>query len=408
MIIKVVIPDALYNRVYFARGEQGPQGATGPQGVQGSQGPTGLTGAQGPTGATGPTGPQGPTGVVTATAPITYNSGTQAVGIDLTNIAQRNAANTFSVGGHLVTNNAVGTVPLTLRAIASQTANMFQIQDETSATFASISRFGTTSLGGSVMSGGRLMVQAGGALVGLQVRDGGGGANIQEWQSSAGVNQASMSSTGTITTNGGYISQLFAGAGISGGTLGRLNVTPFSAAQVGAVVRGAASQSANLQEWQNSAGTVLSRIDSNGSISVPFLGSQVAGASYLQTNADTQSLTIFAGAAASKGLVVRGFASQSANLQEWQNSAGTVLARMTSAGVLRASQVLSLNGLSSMGEFNNGAIFEFVRATATSYSPGANRATIYFRDGTNAGTLKLVVRAGAAGAETTILDNIPQ
>jgi hypothetical protein len=61
-----------------------------------------------------------------------------------------------------------------------------------------------------------------------------------------------------------------------------------------------------------------------------------------------------------------------------------------------------------MGEFNNGAIFEFVRATAASYSPGANRATLYFRDGTNAGTLKLVVRAGTAGAETTILDNIPQ
>ena len=33
---------------------------------------------------------------------------------------------------------------------------------------------------------------------------------------------------------------------------------------------------------------------------------------------------------------------------------------------------------------------------------------MYYRDGTNAGTLKLVVRAGAAGAETTILDNIPQ
>lgn len=29
-------------------------------------------------------------------------------------------------------------------------------------------------------------------------------------------------------------------------------------------------------------------------------------------------------------------------------------------------------------------------------------------NGTTAGTLKLVVRAGAAGAETTILDNIPQ
>lgn len=62
MIVKIVIPDSIYARVYFARGEQGPQGATGPQGPQGSQGPTGLTGAQGPAGATGVQGEQGPKG----------------------------------------------------------------------------------------------------------------------------------------------------------------------------------------------------------------------------------------------------------------------------------------------------------------------------------------------------------
>jgi hypothetical protein len=33
---------------------------------------------------------------------------------------------------------------------------------------------------------------------------------------------------------------------------------------------------------------------------------------------------------------------------------------------------------------------------------------LYFRAGTNTGTLKLVVRAGAAGAETSIIDNIDQ
>lgn len=36
---------------------------------------------------------------------------------------------------------------------------------------------------------------------------------------------------------------------------------------VGSVVKGAASQSANLQEWQNSAGTILTRIESNGRLS---------------------------------------------------------------------------------------------------------------------------------------------
>jgi hypothetical protein len=66
MIVKITVPQDIYAKVYFARGEQGPQGATGPQGVQGSQGPTGLTGAQGltgPAGATGATGPQGIQGI---------------------------------------------------------------------------------------------------------------------------------------------------------------------------------------------------------------------------------------------------------------------------------------------------------------------------------------------------------
>ena len=73
------------------QGEQGPTGATGPQGDPGPQGPQGDTGPQGPQGEqgpqgiqgeTGPQGPQGDPGVIAATAPITYDSGTQTVAID--------------------------------------------------------------------------------------------------------------------------------------------------------------------------------------------------------------------------------------------------------------------------------------------------------------------------------------
>jgi len=49
----------------------GPQGEAGPQGAVGAAGATGAT---------------GPTGVVTATSPLTYNSGTQTVGINLANL----------------------------------------------------------------------------------------------------------------------------------------------------------------------------------------------------------------------------------------------------------------------------------------------------------------------------------
>jgi hypothetical protein len=462
MIVKVVIPDALYNRVYFARGEQGPQGATGPQGVQGSQGPTGLTGAQGPTGATGPTGPQGPTGldglpgdkyhttssstltiaasgtitaitndlgldystaqtvilaydlsnhmhgevvsynkttgalvvdlkhkdgsgtyssweinlqgavgvagpqgptgatgatgpqgpqgiqgnagVVTATAPITYNSGTQAIGIDLTNIAQRNTGNAFT-GAQTIASTSIAQIPLTLTAASGQTGNLFEARSSAGALLARFDKNGSIS--------------------------------------APFIGPSATGYTGYLDWNTQNFPIFYSGTTTSPAL----------------VARGASGQTASMLQLQNSSGSITANFTAPvNNVNRLNLGGTDLGA----------TLGVSVHASGGVGAIVRGAASQTANLQEWQNSAGTVLARITSAGVLRASQVLSLNGLSSMGEFNNGAIFEFVRATGTSYSPGANRATLYFRDGTNAGTLKLVVRAGAAGAETTILDNIPQ
>ena len=76
-------------------GPQGPTGLTGATGATGPQGPTGLTGPAGPTGATGATGATGPSGVVAATSPITYDSGTQTVGINqaLVTIAESQVTN---------------------------------------------------------------------------------------------------------------------------------------------------------------------------------------------------------------------------------------------------------------------------------------------------------------------------
>lgn len=70
-------------------GPAGDPGATGAQGPQGDPGPAGETGPAGPQGATGS---QGPAGVVAATAPVTYDSGTQTVGITVGTTANTVAA----------------------------------------------------------------------------------------------------------------------------------------------------------------------------------------------------------------------------------------------------------------------------------------------------------------------------
>lgn len=55
--------------------------------------------------------------------------------------------------------------------------------------------------------------------------------------------------------------------GASGSSTSRLVVSPRQTSDVGLTVKGIASQSGNLQEWQNSSGVVLASVTANGTIS---------------------------------------------------------------------------------------------------------------------------------------------
>jgi hypothetical protein len=149
-------------------------------------------------------------------------------------------------------------------------------------------------------------------------------ANLQEWQNSSGTVNARIDAYGTFQN------------GTAGGYGAWINVQPAQASDKGIIIRGAASQTANLQEWQNSAGTVLARINAGGVIKSSILAGLTDGYSLIQFNYDTNGVGITTGAAAQKGLIIRGAASQTANLQEWQNSAGTVLASIASTGQINA------------------------------------------------------------------------
>lgn len=103
-----------------------------------------------------------------------------------------------------------------------------------------------------------------------------------------------------------------------------------------------------------------------------------------------------------------GFAGQTANLATWETAAGALQASVSADG-----NTMGVNGGAGSprsyvkAEASGGSV-GMTKLSAQGSSPGAGQGKIYFRDGTNAGTLKLVVLAGASGAETTILDNIPQ
>lgn len=118
---------------------------------------------------------------------------------DLANRAVLNAANTFTVGAQTINTGAVGNKGLVVVGVASQSANLFEVQTS-AATAVRVNQAGNTTFVGNITS----------------------------------QNNATF--------------------------------TPNSTATVPLTIQGLASQSANLQVWQNSAGTVLVQVQSGGNI----------------------------------------------------------------------------------------------------------------------------------------------
>ena len=442
-----------------------------PKGDTGDTGPVGATGATGPAGADGLDGVAAADAPLTYdsgthTVGLSLGSGLSTSAGSLivdTTVARLDAANTFTVGGQRI--NAVGgiglnlyaqtgygaanwynrngalrggideygiffigsggnggnfnvrsfsaaEIPVAIRGAASQTAALTEWQDSAGTVNASMSvsgylrvpRLYGKSTNGYIgdTSGGFRVVPAAATNVPLEIRGAASqSSNLTEWQDSAGT------VLGLVTSGGSFRSAGRVTAGSNSAADGQLSVYATAATNIGAVIRGAASQTANLTEWQTDAGAVVASMSAAGNLAVSrYLSNQAANAPYIDIFGS--KLTVNSRNAGYVALTVQGAASQSANLQEWQNSAGTVQAYVNPSGIIEGAQVRIPNNYLRMSIQNSGGALMFGRQTAAATNPGANFGTLYFRDGTNAGTLKLVVRAGAAGAETTILDNIPQ
>jgi hypothetical protein len=357
--------------------------------------------------------------------------------VDLTTkYAQLATANTFTGGVQQITTASAATKGLIVKATTSQSANLQEWQNSSSTVMVNVDATGNVNVAGTGyfvasngiktkyylndnntgafldyanIAGTLSLIQRTTTAVNFVIKSvASQTANLQEWQSSAASILASVSSSGYLRSAVGFAST------VDGITYIRTNfdtsgiaVVTQGAAQKALVVRGFASQTANLQEWQNSAGSVLSFVRSDG---VMFATSGLQGSAWLSAGSFIAGAQLISNVSTptSVGVLVRGAASQTASLTQWQNSAGTVVANVDSSGNVRGISVRSISDYSSLLEANSGGYLRLTKQTAASPNPGASLGSLYFRDGTNAGTLKLVVRAGAAGAETTILDNIPQ
>jgi hypothetical protein len=105
-----------------------------------------------------------------------------------------------------------------------------------------------------------------------------------------------------------------------------------------------------------------------------------------QTFTGTQSMV--AGSANAATLIIKG-AGGTANILQVMSSANVVVA-----------------SISQTGDITGNSLALSKQATSPA-SPGANNAVQFVKDGTDAGTLKISIKAGASGSEFVLVDNIP-
>lgn len=104
-------------------------------------------------------------------------------------------------------------------------------------------------------------------------------------------------------------------------------ITGQSITTVPITVRAIASQTSALQQWQNSSSVNVGSISTGGFFNIS--GYATIGST---TQSTTTGVNVIIGNASHKGITVRSQASQTANIQEWQNSSGTAVSWVDSGG----------------------------------------------------------------------------
>ena len=243
-------------------GATGSTGATGPQGVKGDTGDQGPTGETGPQGDPGPQGIQGDKGDTGDTGPAADTSALLVKANNLSDIANVETARTNLGLGTMATATASDYLSkagnlggITDLAVARTNLGLGSMATQSASAYAALS--GATFTGASMIDGTANAVQL--RVQGHSTQT----TAIQTWENSAGTILGYFSNDGTFNTN--YIVNV-PGSGpyitMSNNSVLIRNST--SITNVPLVSRGMAGQTGDLQQWQNSSGTVLASISAAG------------------------------------------------------------------------------------------------------------------------------------------------
>jgi len=325
--------------------------------------------------------------------------------------------NTSPAGQFSVYVGNAGYAGLVVQAATSQTANLLELQNSSGTVLTQVDNTGFLKLANNL---------------GIAARNVGN----TSWHNLIHKDTADTTSigntggstviygSGVVLMGADNVSQLL----VATQTTPNVLIKAWSASSVGLVVRGYASQTADLQQWQNSAGTVLGWIAANGTArflangtsddlginiggggasyymdfqpkrgfgygtitldnpnGLRIISTQSNGGSYAAFGVMSTTSTFYLQSAASVGVVVKGATSQTANLLELQNSSGTALAKVDSGGTVYATTNVLVTASSGnpvgVGLFSGGIADGVQRAgIAVANSGFGNQNTVYSHD----------------------------
>jgi hypothetical protein len=194
----------------------------------------------------------------------------------LSDKASLTSANTFTVGPQQINTGASSNPGLIIKGAVGQNSGsaLTQWQSSTSSVLAQVTGTGRIYSSVSITAGaisttlGTLtVVNPAASTIGAVIRAAASQtANLLEFQNSSGTAVTFFNSSGGLTATEGVISTAYSGGKMTTGTLGYLNATTFNPSVIPVVVRGLSLQTANLQEWQDSSGTAIAKIDASGAM----------------------------------------------------------------------------------------------------------------------------------------------
>lgn len=259
------------------------------------------------------------------------NSATEALSINGNSVGVQ----TPSPTAHFqVTSNGASNIVSIVKGAASQTANLQEWQDSAGTVLNTITSSGTLVIGGTTPVNSSFGITLVNKTLASYYS-----ANNSNYNTSFNFTRGNTTGNwmgiGTVGDSTNGVASIAIGD-TGGNTIftvgqtGNTAITLKSATSIGLIIKAAASQTANLQEWKNVSDATNAYMRVDGFL---YAGGGVNGVSINAGNYVSGGILTAQGYATTQTTaIIKAVSSQTADLQQWQNSAGTVTASVDPAG----------------------------------------------------------------------------